>query len=361
LLHDYYARPEKLGVALEWFDGYTGDEFADFLRQTSERHRDALANGHRLCVYLESPCNPHGYVLDVPGICRVAHEQGHTVVLDSTVGTPFLNKPLQRQDPAERPDYVIHSYTKDLTGNGNATAGVVIGETHRMFIPKGETFKGVSWDQTLFWSVYYIKGAFLDADKAFEVISGMKTLELRMRQKCINTLVLARVLNSHPEIRVNCNVVEGNPNYALRESNLQFGLPAPLFTIDFEPAQLPRETFVSFFDCLSPAFDHQVSLGQSNTVVLCPALTSHSELDEQALHDAGISLTTIRIAVGDENPKELISHFINASRLVIDLARPGFSERFMSAGDVDQLIQDIYLDAHRQYIENSPPMTAYLH
>src|SRR5262249_24978769 len=151
-------------------------------------------------VYLESPCNPHGYVLDVPAICRAAHADGRTVLLDSTVGTPFLSQPLQRADPAERPDFVVHSYTKDITGSGTTTAGVVIGRNERMFLPKGQSISTTDlcgravtyrWDETLFWNVFYVKGAFLDADKAFEVINGSRTLELRMLRKAINTSVLA--------------------------------------------------------------------------------------------------------------------------------------------------------------------------
>lgn len=356
LLHDWFARPEKLGIRLEWFDGYTGEEFEAFLADVERRHGAPLARQSEVFVFLESPCNPHGYVLDAPAICRIAHAKGHRVALDSTVGTPFLVKPLQRADHAERPDYVIHSYTKDLTGNGNATAGVVIGENKRMFIPKGESFDGVSWDETMFWGVYYVKGAFLDADKAFEVISGMKTLEVRMLKKCINTLVLARFLASHPKIRVNSNALESDPNFAVRERVLRSGLAAPLFTIDFEGAGLPRDTFVRFFDALDPAFQHQVSLGESKTLVLCPALTSHSELDEAALADAGIAITTIRIAVGDENPKELIAHFVNAARLVIDAAVPGFSDGFMGPDEVDALVRDTYLSAHERYVDGLAPM-----
>ena len=72
--------------------------------------------------------------------------------------------------------------------------GVVIGRNEDMFIPKGATVGGVPWNETMFWNVYYVKGAFLDAEKAFEVINGMRTLELRMLQKCIGTRVLAGVL-----------------------------------------------------------------------------------------------------------------------------------------------------------------------
>lgn len=360
LLHDFYARPDKLNVQLEWFDGYSRSSFEECLASVTERHASALADGRQIHVFLESPCNPHGYVVDVPGICTACHREGHAVLLDATVGTPFLTKPLQRERKEERPDYVIHSYTKDLTGNGNATAGVVIAENHLMFLPKGERSKGVNWDETLFWNVYYIKGAFLDADKAFEVISGIRTLELRVMRKCINTIVLARFLASNPLINVNCNIIEGNANYEVRRKILRYGLPAPLFTIDFEEAGLTRDVFISFFDSLAPTFNHHVTLGQLNTTILCPAYTTHSEMDDNALRDAGIQRTTIRIAVGDENPKELIAHFISAAKLAVDPSSPGFSERFMSNEDVDKLMRDVYLTAHTSYMEEMPSMEDHL-
>src|SRR5205814_9946008 len=120
----------------------------------------------RAHIFLESPCNPQGYLLDRPAVCRPAHTAGRRVIVDATVGTPFLVQPLQRDDPAERPDFVIHSYTKDLSGTGSTIAGVVIGRNQDMFIPKGETLNGVSWSDTLFWNVYYVKGAFLNAEAA---------------------------------------------------------------------------------------------------------------------------------------------------------------------------------------------------
>jgi O-acetylhomoserine/O-acetylserine sulfhydrylase-like pyridoxal-dependent enzyme len=183
----------------------------------------------------------------------------------------------------------------------------------------------------------------------------MKTMELRMMQKCINTLILARFLASHPRINVNCNAIAGNLNRPIRDSVLKFGLSAPLFTIDFEQAGLDSTTFVRFFDSLEPAFHHQVTLGQSNTVILCPAMTSHSEMDDQALADAGIVRTTIRVAIGDENPKELIAHFVNAARLTIDPEAPGFSDGFLSPAETDALVRTTYLKVHEAYIDCLPP------
>jgi O-acetylhomoserine/O-acetylserine sulfhydrylase-like pyridoxal-dependent enzyme len=368
LLHDWYGKKSNLDIAVEWFDGFTVGDFALALQAVRARHRDRLESGRRIYVFLESPCNPHGYVLDVPGICRAAHEFGITVICDATVGTPILQPVLQRQDPMERPDFVIHSYTKDLAGAGTTTAGVCIGRNERMFIPKGDTVTAPGpdgkpctyrWDESLFWNVYYVKGAFLDADKAFEVINGMRTVELRVLTKAINTLVLARALAAHPAINVRCGAVAGNENFALREQQMFLGLPAPLFTIDFDTAlgrRIGRHAFQRFFDCLEPAFGLQVTLGQVNTVVVCPALTSHSELSEAALHEAGISLTTIRISVGDEDPRALLAHMMQAAELALEPECPGFMAHFAPPDEVDALFESTYVDVHRRYAASRPRM-----
>jgi len=363
LLHDWFRKPGNLDVAVHFFDGCGREECRAALAAVRAEHRARIAAGRQVYLYLESPCNPHGYVLDVPAICQMAHEEGLTVMLDSTIATPFLCQPLRRELPAERPDFVIHSYTKDISGSGTTTAGVVIGRNERMFLPKGQSVTATDlsgrpvtyrWDETLFWNVFYVKGAFLDAEKAFEVISGSRTLELRMLRKAIGTTVLAKFLASHPQIQVKCHALEENENAAIRRRVLRQGLPAPLFTIDLERAGVSRTTFTRFFDCLEPAFGHQVSLGQSNTVVLCPALTSHSEMALLDLRDAGISPTTVRIAVGDEDPRQLIAHFIRASELILDPAHPGFTTGFMKPAAIDELYQRTYLEIHHRWLEAQP-------
>jgi O-acetylhomoserine/O-acetylserine sulfhydrylase-like pyridoxal-dependent enzyme len=350
LIHDWYGKAGNLEIAIETWDGYTGEEFETFLKSVQAKYADRLKAGRNIYIYLESPCNPQGYVLDVAGICRISHQHNLKVMLDATVGTPFLIRPLQREDPLERPDFVIHSYTKDLSGCGGVIAGCVIGRNNDMFVPKGQSAGGVNWDQTMFWNVYYVKGAFLNADAAFEVMQGMKTMTMRMLTKCINTKIMADFLNSHPNTNVNCNWIESDSNSRLRESHLYLGLPAPLFTFDM--GNLPREAFQRFFDSLSPMFGHMISLGQSNTIVSCPALTTHSELSETALAQAGMTPTTIRCAVGDEDPLDLISHFLNAAKQTIDLCEPGFSDRFMSIEEAKHLIRKHYVDTHKAHVEN---------
>ena len=355
LIYDWYAKEGNLEIAVEHFDGYEAADFCTCWSQVKKQYADRLAKGRKAYLYLESPSNPHGDVLDVPAICRQAHDEGLRVILDATVGTPFLIRPLQRENPAERPDFVIHSYTKDLSGTGTVIAGTIIGRTHDMFAPKGyepdETAQSEgakSWRDTMFWNVYYVKGAFLNADSAFEVIQGMRTLDVRMLAKCINTQILAQFLDTHPQITVHSNALDNHPNAALREKLLFLGLPSPLFTIDME--QISHDAFHRFFDSLSPTFGHMISLGQSNTIVSCPALTTHSELDETALGEAGIHSTTIRFAIGDEHPLDLINHFLSTAKLAIDPTEPGFSERFCDQSTIEAIVRDCYTDIHRQYI-----------
>lgn len=370
LMHDWYGKVSNLDISVNFFDGYTADAFVNALDAVMVQQKDRIAQGRHVFVYIESPCNPHGYVLDVPAICAEAHKRGLTVICDSTVGTPFLHRPLRRNDPMERPDFVIHSYTKDLAGHGGTTAGCVIGRNERMFMGKHDTAPGFAadgkprtyaWDETLFWNVYYIKGAFLDADKAFEVLNGIHTLEIRMLQKAANTLTLAEVLGSHPDINVKCCAVAGSENSAIREKCLHMGFPPPLFTFDFEgkgdvPA-LDREAFKRFFDMLDPVFGHQVSLGQPNTVVLCPAITSHSEMSAQALKDAGITLTTTRVAVGTEDPRTLIVHLMKAAESCIEPSRPGFIAKFPSTETIDAIYRKHYIDVHTRYVNGQPAMS----
>ncbi|GAB5381483.1 MAG: hypothetical protein Alis3KO_33970 [Aliiglaciecola sp.] len=336
LLHDFFARQNRMDVQLEWFDGYSAEEFESFMKATKVKHAKRLES-KALHVYLESPCNPHGYVLDIAGICEISHQNAHLVMLDATLATPILHQPLQQKDKAKRPDYVVHSYTKDICGSGATTAGVVIGEGYRMFQAKGDCVNGYDWSKTMFWDVYYIKGAFLDSEKAFDVLNGMKTLEQRIMNKVINTQVFSQFLDSHPALNVNSHALKSHPNAGLRERQMRHGWPCALFTVDMESAGLERDTFVRFFDALEPAFSHQVSIGQNNTIILCPALTSHSEMSLTEQQKAGIHLTTMRIAMGTDNVKELLAHFINSARLHIDPVVPGFSEQFMDSDTLDNL------------------------
>ena len=346
LIFDWYAKPCNMNIGVESFDGFGAGDFLRCWTRTHEKYKDRLAKPYiDAFLYLESPSNPHGYVLDVPEICKAAHQVGLRVILDATVGTPFLVKPLQRKDPDERPDFLIHSYTKDLSGSGTVIAGCVIARNEDMFLPKGDP----GWDKTMFWNVYYTKGAFLNADAAFEVMQGLRTLEQRMLSKCINTVVLAEFFQRHPKIKVNASCLVGSDNYKLAKSMLFLGLPAPLFTIEMN--EVPLENFQRFFDSLEPTFGQMISLGQTNTIVSCPGLTTHSELSDEELLEAQISPTTLRFSIGTENPKDLLRHLVSAASLTIDSELDGFSAGFPSEEEMNHLIERVYGETHQKYVK----------
>jgi len=356
LLVDHFARKDKMNIQIEWFDGYTTEEFETRFNEIKTKHGEKLTK-NKMHVYIESPCNPHGYMLDIPGICKFTHQAGdHLVMLDSTLATPVLNKPLQREDKSERPDYLMHSYTKDISGTGAVTSGVVIGEGYRMFIPKGSEANGLSWEKCMFWDVYYIKGAFLASDLAYDVLTGMKTLEQRMLKKVINTITFANFLASHEDFRVNSHAVKGNENYDLREKCLTNGMPCSLFTVDMEHAGISRDIFARFFDGLEPGFSLMVSIGQTNSMILCPALTSHSELSPAAMEEARIFPTTMRISMGNENVKDLIAAFINSARTHIDPINPGFTSKFMDSEKLDAMVEEVTIEIYRKNLESSPKL-----
>ena len=96
-----------------------------------------------------------------------------------------------------------------------------------------------------------------------------------------------------------------------------------------------------------------ISLGQSNTIVSCPALTTHSELDETALAANELTPTTIRFAVGDENPIDLLRHLVETAKVTLDADVPGFSNGFPKPDVFEDVIRDTYVDLHRDYINSS--------
>jgi O-acetylhomoserine/O-acetylserine sulfhydrylase-like pyridoxal-dependent enzyme len=194
-----------------------------------------------------------------------------------------------------------------------------------------------------------VKGACLSPDQSFEVLQGVKTLPQRMMGKCINTQILAQVLGAHPKIKVNCNGLPGDPNHALLQKQHYLGLPAPLFTADF--GDIPRPVFQQFFDNLSPTFAHMISLGQNNTIISCPALTTHSELSDAQLKEAGIAPAMVRFAVGDESPMDLVSHLVNTAEFAIDPHVPGYSKQFPTREQVKEIIRKTYVAAHSRHVE----------
>ena len=144
---------------------------------------------------------------------------------------------------------------------------------------------------------------------------------------------------------------------------MHLSLPASLFTIYMEGGDsreaISQDVYKQFFDMLEPAIGMQVSLGQTNTVALCPAMTTHSELSEKAQEDAGITPTTMRISVGLEDPRMFLAHIVNAAKLSIDLAHPDFSTQFPSAEKIDEIYLSTYMEVHQKFAMSTHSFNQY--
>ena len=140
-------------------------------------------------------------------------------------------------------------------------------------------------------------------------------------------------------------------NKSKSETQLFLGLPAPLFTLNLP--SLPIKTFQRFFDNLEPTFSHMISLGQTNSIISCPGLTTHSELEPKDREAVEIFPYTIRFAIGIEDPKDLIEHIVAAAKISIDCDVPGFSEKFLNESERNKLIRDVYIDVNTRYIDAS--------
>jgi cystathionine gamma-synthase len=240
----------------------------------------AVAEGCDL-LYLETPTNPLLKVVDLETCCKAARQVGAVTVVDNTFATPINQHPI-----ALGADLVIHSATKFINGHNDLTAGVVCGSA------------------ALVAQIYRYRelvGPALDAHRANLLMRSLKTLGLRMERHNENGLAMARFLEAHPRVlRVHYPGLESHPMHAVAKKQMVGGFGGVLsFEIEggFEAVGrvLPR---------LQYAF-MAANLGQVDTVVGPPAVTSHVECTEEERRAAGIPEGLVRYAVGIEDIDDL--------------------------------------------------------
>lgn len=240
-----------------------------------------IERGARI-VYLESPTNPTLKVLDIARLARAAHAAGAIVVVDNTFASPLNQRPLELGA-----DLVLHSATKFLGGHSDALGGIACGS--RELIDRLYAYREIN-------------GATLDADSAYMITRGMKTLELRVARQNDNAMRVAEFLGGHPGVaQVYYPGLPTDPGHEIaRRQMTGFG---GLLSFDL-PGGL--EAVGRFVERLR--FAHRAaSLGSVGTLVGPPATTSHVELTIEERKAAGIPEGLIRYSVGIENAEDLIA------------------------------------------------------
>ena len=256
-------------------------------RPTPEAIRAAVDERTRL-IYLEAIANPTLAVADIPGVAAVAHEVGALLAVDATFATPVLIRPL-----AHGADLVLHSATKYLGGHSDATGGVVLGGPDVIAPIR---------------SLRIDLGGCLAPDEAFLLHRGIATLPLRMARHCDSALLIATELADHPAVdRVHYPGLPSHPDHALA-TGLLGGRYGGIVSIDPVGG---REAGMAFCDGLRLGAV-AASLGGTHTYVSHAASTTHRQLDDRALAEAGIAPSTVRISIGLEDPADLLTDFRHA-------------------------------------------------
>lgn len=234
-------------------------------------------------IYIETPANPTLACIDIQWIAQAAKSKNVLTAIDNTFCTPLLQQPL-----SYGVDFVVHSTTKYINGHGNSIAGVIIG--HREEFKKG------------IWTTLKLAGTNCNPWDAWLINNGIKTLSLRMERHCNNALALAKYLTEHPKVsRVNYNGLPSHPDHEIAKKQMKgFG---GMLSFEIEAGKDAALAFMDKLNFCSLA----PTLGDVDTLILHPATSSHLNVDRELREANGISDGLIRVSVGIEDIKDIIS------------------------------------------------------
>ncbi|MYX83676.1 MULTISPECIES: bifunctional o-acetylhomoserine/o-acetylserine sulfhydrylase [unclassified Streptomyces] len=266
-------------------------------------------------VFAESLGNPRGNVLDIRGVADVAHEAGVPLVVDNTVPTPYLLRPAEHGA-----DIVVHSATKFLGGHGTTLGGVVVDagsfdfgahpERFPDFTAPDPSYHGLRYWPDLGPGAFAVKlrvqllrdlGPALSPHSAFLLLQGIETLSLRLERHTANALALAEWLQARDEVAVVHHPgLSSSPWYEAGQRYLPRGAGA---VVSFELRD-GVEAGKRLVDAVS-LFSHLANIGDVRSLIIHPASTTHSQLDEEQLAATGTAPGLVRLSVGLEHLDDL--------------------------------------------------------
>lgn len=286
-----------------------------FVNADNPKNIDEAIQDNTRAVFIESLGNPKLDVLDIKAIADVAHSNDIPLIVDNTVATPALLKPIEYGA-----DIVIHSLTKYITGNGTGMGGAIIDAgkfnwangKFPEFTEPAPGYHGLVYHDALGNIAYVARlrieglrdlGAAMSPFNAFGTLQGLETLSLRIKQHSENALELAQWLEAQPQVAwVNYPGLANSPYYDLAQKYLpkgQSGLLTFGLKGGFKAAkQVANETVL---------FSLLANIGDTKSLIIHPASTTHQQLDEKAQEEAGVSSDLIRLSVGIEAIEDLIA------------------------------------------------------
>ncbi|MGB7412513.1 O-acetylhomoserine aminocarboxypropyltransferase [Sphingopyxis granuli] len=281
----------------------------------------AAINENTRAIFIESLANPGGVVQDIEAIAKVAHDAGVPLIVDNTMATPMLCRPIEHGA-----DIVVHSTTKFLNGHGNAIGGVIVdagsfdwtkGGKYPTLTEPNASYHGIRFAET-FGNLAFILaartlglrdlGPALAPMNAFLALTGMETLALRMERHCSNALALAKWLRAHPKVDwVSYAGLEDDPYHALAKRYLG-GKGGAVFTFGLKGGYDAGVKLVSSVKM----FSHLANLGDTRSLIIHPASTTHSQLSEAELVETGAGPDVVRVSVGIEHIDDIIADLAQA-------------------------------------------------
>jgi O-acetylhomoserine (thiol)-lyase len=289
----------------------------------------AAAIGPRTkAVFIESLANPSGIVTDIEAIAAVAHKAGVPLIVDNTMASPYLIRPIEWGA-----DVVVHSLTKFIGGHGNSIGGIIVDsgrfdwganperwptltgpldfyaglKIHDVFgaIGLGPGGAAVNVSLAIAARVFTLRdlGAAISPFNAWAIETGAQTLELRMQRHCDNALKVAQWLQSHPKVAwVNYAGLPGNPSKALQEKYSPKGAGA-VFTFGLKGGYDAGIALVAKLKL----FSHLANIGDVRSLVIHPASTTHRQVADDQKVLAGAGPDVVRLSIGIEDVADLIA------------------------------------------------------
>ncbi len=267
-------------------------------------------------IFVESLANPGGTFVDLAGIADVAHRHGLPLIVDNTMATPYLLRPLEHGA-----DIVVHSLTKFMGGHGTSMGGVIVdggtfdwtasGKYPALSEPRPE-YAGMVLHATFGNFAFAIAcrvlglrdfGPAISPFNAFQILTGIETLPLRMQRHCDNALTVAKWLKSHDKISwVNYAGLDDDPNHVTQQRYSPKGAGA-VFTFGLKGGYDAGKRFVEGLEMLS----HLANIGDTRSLVIHPASTTHRQLSEEQQVAAGAGPDVVRLSIGIEDVADIIA------------------------------------------------------
>lgn len=267
-------------------------------------------------IYLETLGNPNSDIPDIDAVAEIAHKHGLPLVIDNTFGTPYLIRPIEHGA-----DIVVHSATKFIGGHGTTLGGIIVDSGKFDWKASGKfsniadpnpSYHGVSFVDAVGPAAFvtYIRaillrdtGATISPFNAFLLLQGVETLSLRLERHAENTKKVVEFLSKHPLVEhINHPSLPSHPDHALYEKYFPNG-GGSIFTFDIKGGQEEAHKFIDSLEI----FSLLANVADVKSLVIHPATTTHSQLNEQELEEQGIKPNTIRLSIGTEHIDDIIA------------------------------------------------------